>query len=146
MRTVSAPPSIDALRVQGWIDHQLPGHMGELGRIWTLPGQDGEPWRFGLFAAAQHLNPIGLVHGGVLLSLMDHAVSTVVWETNQRTPCVTVQLDSQFVSSVREGDFGVVSVFPMHCTKSMAFMRAEMHVQDQLVMSAQAIIKVLMPR
>lgn len=142
MSALHEPITPELLQAQGWKLITLPGHMGQIGGIWTLTSSDA-PWRFGIRAQAHHLNPIGLVHGGVLLTLLDHAISTVVWESSQRVPCVTVQLDSQFVSAMREGEFGVVAVIPMHRSKSMAFMRAELHVGDRMVLSGQAIIKVM---
>jgi uncharacterized protein (TIGR00369 family) len=135
----------EQLRAEGWKPYTLPGHMGQLGPLWIRKGTDEQPWRFGLQAQAQHLNPQGMVHGGVTLSLLDQAVSTVAWEMSGRTPCVTVQLDTQFIAAVKAGDFAVVSVYPAQRTSSLVFARAELHVGTGLAASAQAILKLLRP-
>ena len=86
-----------------WRARVLSGHIQNIGPLWTRM-TDGV-WHFGLLIEDKHLNPAGLVHGGALLSLLDHVVSVVAWEAAARQPCVTVQLDAQFRSAARRGDF-----------------------------------------
>lgn len=132
------------LEEQGWKSHALPGHMGQVGPMWTRKTGDGS-WAYGLLAGAQHLNPAGVVHGGALLSLVDHAISTVAWELCDRMPCVTVQLDSHFTASLCAGQFAAVQPTVLHRSAGLVFLRAELRTADQLVLSAQAIMKVLRP-
>ena len=87
-----------------------------------------------------------MVHGGVLLTLADHAMSAVAWQHSQRQPCVTVQLDSQFVAAGKEGDWMVCAVQITHSTRSMVFARAQLHVGEQLLLNAQGILKVIANR
>lgn len=129
----------------GWKRHDLPGHMGHTGPLWSLAGADGL-WRYGLLLEAKHLNPAGLAHGGVLLTLADHAMSAVAWQHKQRLPCVTVQLDSQFVASAKAGDFVVCDAQITHSTHSMVFVRAQLWAQAQLLLNTQSIMKVLSDR
>lgn len=126
----------------GWKLHDLSGHMGHTGPLWSLASGDGL-WRYGLLLEAKHLNPAGVVHGGVLLTLADHAMSAVAWQHSLRQPCVTVQLDSQFVASAKAGDFVVCDAQITHSTRSMVFVRAQLWVQAQLLLNAQGIMKVL---
>ena len=53
----------------------------------------------------QHLNPAARVHGGALMTLLDHAISSTAWEACDRQPCVTVQMDTQFLGAVEAGQF-----------------------------------------
>lgn len=132
------------LAEQGWKMQPMPGHMGAIGPIWMQAREDGL-WRYGLLIEDKHLNPAKIVHGGVLLTLADHAMSSVAWLHRQRQPCVTVQLDSQFIGPARAGDFVVCEAHISHGTRSMMFMRAELFVKDQLVLTGQGIMKMLPP-
>lgn len=131
----------NALRSQGWTPRSLPGHMGQVGPLWTC--RNGESWRYGLLTEERHLNPAGLVHGGALLTLADQAVSTVAWEACERQPCVTVQLDSQFLTSVLAGEFVQADAVLLQRSQKLLFLRAELRVQERLVMTVQAICKLI---
>lgn len=123
----------------GWRLRELPGFIGLVGPLWTR--REGDAWCYGLQMESKHLNPARHVHGGALLTLMDHAISSVAWEHCKRPPCVTVQLDSQFQSNVKEGAFVEVRVHITQEARSLCFARAEMHEGSRLVMTAQSILK-----
>lgn len=131
----------DGLEAAGWKPRDLPGFIGLVGPLWTR--REAETWAYGLRMEARHLNPARRVHGGALMTLMDHAISSVAWETSGRKPCVTIQMDSQFQGAALEGQFVEVRVRVTQQTGSLCFARAEMTVGAQLVMSAQAILKKL---
>lgn len=95
--------SIDALQLAGWRQRSLRGFADRMGPLWTRKEEDGSA--YGILATQEHLNPAGYVHGGVLCALFDHVVSAVAWEAVGRRACVTVQLNTQFLSAAREGKF-----------------------------------------
>ena len=128
---------------QGWKPHELPGFMGLAGPLWTRREDDG--WAYGLQVQRQHLNPAGVLHGGALLTLVDHALSTVAWQSLQRQPCLTLQLDSQFLASVAEGGFVVVRARVTQRTRSLLFLQGLATVEDTPVLQAQAIMKAQRP-
>ena len=134
-------PTLDELSQDGWGPRDLPGHMGNCGPLWTRK-VDGI-WNYGLLAAEKHLNPAGMVHGGVLLTVLDHVISTVAWEATGRRPCVTVQLDAQFLSAVRPGNFVVVSAAVVRQSRELLFMRGQACVDSAAAACAQAIVKVV---
>ena len=128
---------------QGWTPHSLPGFMGLAGPLWTR--REDAAWVYGLQVQRQHLNPAGRLHGGALLTLMDHALSTIAWEAVQRMPCLTLQLDSQFLDSVGEGAFVVVRGKVTQRTRGLVFLQGSATVEEAPVLQAQAIMKVLRP-
>ena len=81
---------------QGWRKRTLPGYAGLIGPLWVCKEEAG--WAYGLLATADHLNPAGVVHGGLLTSLLDHGISAVAWEALGRRACVSVQLDPHAVN------------------------------------------------
>ncbi|MDM0042918.1 PaaI family thioesterase [Variovorax dokdonensis] len=93
----------ESLSEAGWRERTLSGFADRMGPLWTRKEEDG--WAYGILAGAEHLNPAGFVHGGVLCALFDHMISAVAWEAAGRQPCVTVQLGTQFLAAAREGQF-----------------------------------------
>ena len=132
----------NAFDAAGWKSHALPGHMGQIGPLLSRKTDDGQRC-YALQLDARHLNPAGMVHGGVLLSLADHAASAVAWELSQRQPCVTLQLDSQFISPAHAGDLLQAQVTVLQKTSSLVFVRVDVCVAQRKVLAAQAILKVL---
>lgn len=56
-----------------------------------------------LDAKPHHLNPIGIVHGGVLSSLLDNAMGIVVMTARPEEKSVTTNLNVNFVAPLYEG-------------------------------------------
>ena len=75
--SASAVVPIDP-RADGWRERAASGFIGLTGPLWTRREADG--WGYGFVAEARHANPAGIVHGGMLVTLVDHAIATVAWE------------------------------------------------------------------
>lgn len=132
------------LQGQGWKPHELPGFMGLAGPLWSR--REGDDWAYGLQVQSQHLNPARLLHGGALLTLMDHALSTIAWQAAGRQPCLTLQLDSHFLASVGEGAFVEVRARITRRTRSLLFLQGLASVDGAPVLQAQAIMKAVEQR
>jgi len=133
----------EELVAQGWKQRELPGFIGTAGPLWTRREEAG--WAYGFLAGPEHLNPAGLVHGGALVTLVDHAVSTVAWEACGRAPCVTLQLDTHFIGAARESQFIEARAEVTRRAGSTLFMRGLLQVAGETVLSAQAIMKKVQP-
>lgn len=127
----------------GWKPRVLPGFFGLVGPLWTR--REGDAWAYAFLAEARHTNPAGVVHGGMLTTLVDHALSTIAWEANQRQPCMTIQLDMQFVGSVRPGQLVVARGHIVRQTGSLIFMRGSLSIEDSEVAVASMILKCVAP-
>ena len=134
------PMSVQSLSEQGWKQRELPGFAGLIGPLWTrrLP-QEG--WAYGILADDRHTNPAGRVHGGLLMSLIDHAMSTVAWEHVGRIACVTVQMDTRFLGAAKAGEFVVANASVEKATSSLVFTRGVLRVHGQDIVSASAVMK-----
>ncbi|WP_205904673.1 PaaI family thioesterase [Diaphorobacter sp. HDW4A] len=124
-----------------WKPRDLPGHIGQIGPMWTRKEPEG--WAYGLLCESKHLNPAGVMHGGVTTSLLDHAISAVAWETAGRLPCLTVQLDTHFLAPVAEGQFAEVRVKVNSRSRSLMFLYGEMVVNGTLSATTQAVMKIM---
>ncbi|MEN5159040.1 PaaI family thioesterase [Achromobacter spanius] len=124
---------------QGWRKRGLAGFAGLIGPLWVRKEDEG--WAYGLLATADHLNPAGVVHGGLLTALLDHGISAIAWEALGRRACVTVQLDTHFLAAAREGQFLEVRGRVARATSSLVFMQGELSTDGQVVATAVAVLK-----
>ncbi|MFT6557566.1 PaaI family thioesterase [Sneathiella sp.] len=86
----------------------------------------------------RHLNGVHYVHGGMLMSFMDSALArTVFYRTGKR--CVTIKMNSEFLSPVREGDWIEAHCELVRDTRSIAFVRGILKVGRRKVFMADAL-------
>lgn len=133
-----------AIDAPSWREHRPSGLMSTLGPLLSRREADG--WAYGLNLDARHLNQAGIVHGGTLTALMDHALSTIAWEHAGKVACVTVQLNTSFVRAAQAGQTLVARGAVTHGSGSLLFLDGTLHAGDMLVATAQAVMKRLAPR
>lgn len=125
---------------EGWKPINVKGFINEIGPL-LRPLERGEEEVYAMQAEARHLNPLGLVHGGVLTSLLDQAVALVAWNACDRKPTVTVQMDTRFLGAARAGDFLATRASLRHATRSLLFVDASVSAGGAPVAAASAILK-----
>ncbi|UJF35919.1 PaaI family thioesterase [Paenibacillus hexagrammi] len=81
-----------------------------------------------LEAKSHHLNMIGIVHGGVLSSLLDNAMGVVVMAARPQDKVVTTNLNVTFVSPLKEGRL-LVTAEIIHQSRKM--ITAQGRIVDQ---------------
>lgn len=138
---MSPPINAESLAAEGWHCKTMPGFAGLIGPLWVR--KEAQAWAYGLLATADHLNPAGVVHGGLLTALLDHGLSAIAWQALDRRPCVTVQLDTHFLAPARAGQFLEVRGQLLRATSSLVFMRGELSVAGNVVATGAAVLKVL---
>lgn len=89
------------------------------------------------------INPARTIHGGLLETLMDHALSSIAWEASGRQKCVSLQMDTHFLAPASRGMFIEARGSVVHRTSSTLFMQGMLTVNGRPVMSAQALMKIL---
>ena len=87
-------------------------------------------FRISLLLEERHTNPNGVMHGGVMTSLMDEAVGGVIayargLDVMRAAPHSTVDMNVSFVSAARAGDELIVEARPIKVGRSVAFAEAE---------------------
>lgn len=145
------PVTTESLAAEGWHRKTLPGFAGLIGPLWVRKEgvfnegvrKEAQAWAYGLLATADHLNPAGVVHGGLLTALLDHGLSAIAWQALDRRACVTVQLDTHFLAPARAGQFLEVRGQLLRATSSLVFMRGELSVAGNVVATGAAVLKVL---
>lgn len=124
-----------------WKRRALQGIPDSLEALWTRRDDDG--WHYGLQLHEGHCNAQGFVHGGVLMTFADHALSLLVWEASGRANCSTVQLDSHFLAAVRAPAFVELDAEILRQGRSMIFARGNLRIGDSAVMTANGVWRVL---
>jgi uncharacterized protein (TIGR00369 family) len=100
-----------------------------------LIGGRMEEWREGyvrmsLDLEEHHTNPNGVMHGGVVTTLMDEALGGVIasvrgLETMFAAPHATVEMNASFLAGARPGDRIVVEARVLRVGRRVAFGEAE---------------------
>jgi len=124
----------------GWKARELPGFFGQVGPLWTR--REPDAWAYGVLADDRHVNPAGIVHGGMLTTLLDHALSAIAWEANARKACITVALDTHFLAPARPGEFIAARGRIVRQASTLVFMQGSLTVRDRTVATASAILKI----
>lgn len=101
----------------------------------------------------KHMNPNGVVHGGVLTTLMDeatgHAIVTIRGlETMAEAPHATVDMSVSFLSGARVGDELVCEARTLRIGRSVAFAEAEVRrkATDDLIAKGRFTYAILAKR
>lgn len=129
---------------QGWSPRPPQGFTGLTGPLWSRPEGDG--WAYGVLADERHANGHGIVHGGMLVTLLDNTLGLTVSRATGRRPGVTMQLNTQFLSAARPGEFLEARGEVLRLAQSVAFVRGTIHVGDRLVAAGDGVWKLLSER
>ena len=90
-----------------------------------------------------HLNAIGITHGGFICSLIDAGAGTAAHRSAGQAPCVTVSLDLKFIATTKIGDEIIGFTKILKKTKSMVFLICHLKSKDKIIASASGIWKIL---
>ena len=90
-----------------------------------------------------HLNTLGITHGGYLSALIDSGAGTAAHRAAGRVPCVTISLDIKFIGSSKEGDEIIGHTRILKKTKSFIFLFSELRCNKKIITSATGIWKIL---
>lgn len=117
-----------------------------------------EEWREGyvrmsLVVEEKHTNPNGVMHGGVLTTLMDETLGAVVasvrgMDVMRAAPHATVEMNVSFLAGARPGDEIIVEGRALKVGRSVAFGEAEARRQgsDDLIAKGRFTYVIAGPR
>lgn len=134
---------VNANAPEGWTRKAMKGLPGAVEALWTK--REGDTWRYAMQLDASHCNAQGMIHGGVLMTFVDHALSLMIWEASNRAMCSTVHLDSHFLKAVRAPAFVELDGKILKQGKSTAFARGTLRVDGVDVMEATGVWSIVQP-
>jgi len=126
---------------EGWSRRTPVGFTGLTGPFWMRAEGDG--WAYGIHTGAQHANGHGIIHGGMLVTLLDNALGLTVWNATGHRPAVTMQLNTHFLAAAQPGEFLEARGEILRMAKSVVFVRGLITVGDRRIASADGVWKVL---
>jgi acyl-coenzyme A thioesterase PaaI-like protein len=91
----------------------------------------------------RHVNADGFAHDGALMSFADAKLGGAASRGAEGKPCVTMSLQASFLADVKCGDTVVCRTKIEKRTRSVMFVSAAFTVDDEPVMNATSLWKVL---
>ena len=101
--------------------------------------------RFALRAEARHCNRYAIVHGGLMMTMIDLAM-VVAAKRDRDEQLVTVSLNSEFVAAGREGELIEAEGEVIRRGGSLGFVRGRVFVGERTLLASSAVLKVLRPQ
>ena len=104
--------------------------------------RDGEDFHFGFLVERGHTNANRILHGGMMMAFADEMIGHKVHRAVGKKPCATISLNFDFVASAKEGDWVTLNSSITRQGMSVVFMRGELMVGDQIILTADGIWKI----
>ena len=119
-----------------------PGFMKHNGGVLFRKISETE-YQFKSVINKNHLNAIGITHGGYLSALIDSGAGTAAHRAAGKVPCVTISLDLKFIGTSKEGDEITGHTRILKITKTLVFLFCELKCNKKIITSATGIWKIL---
>lgn len=104
---------------------------------------DGGTRRFAFIALPKHMNGSGSVHGGLLMTFADIAMSRTSRLATGARSCSTVALNCDFAGPGRLGELIEIRVRVTRTTRTLAFLSGDVAAGERAVMSAAGLWKIV---
>jgi uncharacterized protein (TIGR00369 family) len=112
-----------------------------VGPLYRLPDKAGRP-RFAFVAAEKHMKAAGSVHGGMLMTLADVAMSRTARLASNVTSCSTVSLSCDFLAPGQLGETIEAEVRVTRLAKTMMFLAAKITASRRPLLVANGVWRV----
>lgn len=99
-------------------------------------------FRHGVRLKHRHCNSRGIAHGGMLMAFADGLLATAVYRAT-KTPAVTVRVNSDFLSSAREGDWLEGTAEVSGTEDDVVFVRGHIEAGGREVLTASGVFKLV---
>ena len=128
---------------EGWKEIPVKAFFRRIGPLYARRRGDG--WEYGLLTTDEHDNSAGVVHGGVLATFADQALSTVAWAAAGRRAASTVSLDLHFAHAVTPGQFVAARGRVVRAGASLIFLTGLLTCEGRDVAIASGVWSVARP-
>lgn len=125
------------LEREGWVPHVDDTYIGAMGTV--LERRKDGLLEIGLLTDERHKNLSGVVHGGVLMALVDRAIGVNCRDAGGGDRMATASLTVNFARAVKVGDFVAVACKLRRVGRNAIFADGEAHVGDRLVVTATGV-------
>lgn len=135
--TASSPTPVP----QGYVPHsEMNSFMDHIGPFYRKETQDGVALL--LDPLPKHLNPGGLVHGGVLMAMMDVTLGATGMRLHPHADFLaTMHLSVNMLSSAKRGERLMSEATLDRSTRTASFLNGRIFADGKLVMTAIAVFR-----
>jgi uncharacterized protein (TIGR00369 family) len=98
--------------------------------------------QLGINVKKKHLNPMGICHGAVYMTMLDIALASIIGHTLGKfvgTPTININID--YMASSKEGEWLFVDAECMKLTNTMGFAKGVVRSSDEVKVSGSGIFK-----
>jgi acyl-coenzyme A thioesterase PaaI-like protein len=115
-----------------------------VGPLYRLPdGENGALKRYAFLGADRHMNSAGSIHGGMLMTFMDVAMSRTSRVISGAKSCSTVSLSCDFVGPGRNTELIEAQVRVSRQTRTMVFMSGQIAAGGRVLLVANGLWKIV---
>ena len=124
------------------MDETTKGFMKHNGGL-SLKKVNSSNYEFNVEVKDCHLNSGKFAHGGFLATIADTGMGTAAHQVAENKRCVTINLEIKYIGPAKEGDLLLGKVKILKKTKSLVFINCEIINQEDLIVTASGIWKIL---
>jgi acyl-coenzyme A thioesterase PaaI-like protein len=125
-----------------WTRREMKGIPASMGALWTQKNEDGS-WRYAIELDETHCNAQGFIHGGVLMSFMDHGLSLIIWEKADRAMSSTLHLDNHFLNALKAPAFVELEGTIIKQGRKLVFARGILRANGKDIMESTGVWSVV---
>ncbi|MFC7335346.1 PaaI family thioesterase [Rhodocista pekingensis] len=103
--------------------------------------REGEAVRCAFRVEAKHLNGLGVIHGGCLMTFADFALFAIAHPLIGTGPAVTVSLHGDFIAAGREGELVEATGEVTRASRSLVFVRGLLTAGERTLFGFSGIIR-----
>ena len=125
------------------IYHQIskkPGFMKHNGGLF-FRDLTKDKYQFKTKVKKNHINKVGITHGGYIASIIDAGAGTAVYRSAGNKVCVTISLDIKYIGSSKIGDEIIGDVKIQKVTNTLVFMNCELRSKKNKIAIASGVWK-----
>ena len=124
------------------MDESKKGFIKHLGGL-NFKKIEENNFEFSVEIKEMHLNTGGIAHGGFLATIADAGMGTAAHMIADGKRCVTINLDTKFISAGKLGDLLIGKVKILKKTNSLVFISCEINGPESIVAHANGTWKIL---
>ncbi|HJQ60717.1 MAG TPA: PaaI family thioesterase [Vineibacter sp.] len=132
--SAEVPPHFELLRDQS-------GFGQLIGPLYVRKPREGRAFAWGFRAAAKHMNPGGVVHGGMLVTFADQTFGALAYFAAGKKPCTTIDLSASFMAPGRPGDWIECTGAVSRVTRELVFVTGRISANERTLVDLKGIWK-----
>lgn len=132
----------------GWKPYSASGFMAYVADQWQ--SEINGNFSLGTFCEQRHSNPSDYMHGGLIATLLDQGMGSVVVRSRRLTAdegtSPTIQMDIQYLTGAEIGEFVHTECEIVRQTRSLTFATGRLMAGDKIIASGSAVFKFVKSR